>query len=355
MEYILGYGIDTDTLLAIGKGLMKAVLIFTMLVFIQVVVKRMQLMYRENRRQHFLDKWRPILTESVAVVPNSLPKLDQRFIFDFINEWNTLYEKLGGISHDNLIALAQKAEINHAAAKMLIAPNIKLQLIGIITLGNMRSHSAWPFLASMATNSDTTLSMAAYRALSQIDVDRAFVELLPQLISRTDWPTSMVAKILKNTKNPKLCELLEEASYKAKSNELSNIVRYINVLKCQNSAKIFRHILDKQVDDQIISLCLHELNDPTAIDIVHRYLDYPRWHVRVNVAHALGKIGGIEDIKHLEKLLGDKQWWVRYRAAEALINMPFLTRNQFIDIKNNLEDQNAQDIMDQVLAEKELM
>jgi HEAT repeat protein len=292
--------------------------------------------------------------ESVATTPEHLPILDQRFVLDFINEWNTLYEKLGGASHDNLIELAKKTKINQAAATMLTAPNIKSQLIGIITLGNMRSEGAWPFLVNMAKNSETTLSMAAYRALSQIDVNKALVDLLPQLISRTDWPPSMVAKILKDVKNPKVCRLLEDVSYKAKDNELPNIIRYINVLKCPNSTKLFRQILDRHVDDQMISLCLHELNDPSAIDLVYRYIDYPRWHVRVNVAHALGKIGGKEDVEHLIKLLSDRQWWVRYRAAEALVNLPFINSDEIRNIKNTLEDEKARQIMEQAMAEKEM-
>jgi len=354
MEYILGYGISTETLLELGKGLMKAVFIFTVLIFIQVVIKRASLVYRNYRRQRFINTWRPILMESVAVVPDKLPKLDKRFIYDFINEWNTLYDKIGGTSHDNLIELAKKTAIQRTAIKLLIAPNIKLQLIGVITLGNMRNEGAWPFLVSIAKNSETTLSMAAYRALSQINVDKALVELLPQLVSRIDWPASMVAKILKSTRNPKICELLQEASYKAKEEELPNIIRYVNVLKCSNASQLYRQVLDKQVDDQIISLCLRELTDPTAIDLVHRYLDYPRWHVRVAVAHALGSIGGPDDLEYLKKMLSDKQWWVRYRAAEAIVNLPFVTNEDVSKIRNDLQDERAQLIIDQVIAERDM-
>lgn len=44
----------------------------------------------------------------------------------------------------------------------------------------------------------------------------------------------------------------------------------------------------------------------------------PRWEMRAVVATALGAFGGQESESTLIKLLCDREWWVRYRAAESL-------------------------------------
>lgn len=44
----------------------------------------------------------------------------------------------------------------------------------------------------------------------------------------------------------------------------------------------------------------------------------PRWEMRAVVATALGAFDIVEDEPTLIKLLCDREWWVRYRAAEAL-------------------------------------
>ena len=44
----------------------------------------------------------------------------------------------------------------------------------------------------------------------------------------------------------------------------------------------------------------------------------PRWEMRAVVATALGAFGAAENRETLVKLLCDKEWWVRYRAAETL-------------------------------------
>jgi hypothetical protein len=47
-----------------------------------------------------------------------------------------------------------------------------------------------------------------------------------------------------------------------------------------------------------------------------------RWEMRAVVATALGAFGAQENEDTLVKLLCDREWWVRYRAAEALAKAP---------------------------------
>lgn len=46
--------------------------------------------------------------------------------------------------------------------------------------------------------------------------------------------------------------------------------------------------------------------------------DDPRWEMRAVIATALGAFGAAENRETLIKLLCDREWWVRYRAAESL-------------------------------------
>ncbi len=48
----------------------------------------------------------------------------------------------------------------------------------------------------------------------------------------------------------------------------------------------------------------------------------PRWEMRAVVATALGAFGAAENEETLIKLLCDREWWVRYRAAESLTQIP---------------------------------
>lgn len=348
------FNINSETLLNLSKGLVIIVVILSLLIFILITIKRILLIYRAYRKTRFLNLWRPLLAETVVSIPQHLPALEHKFVHDFITEWNTLYIKLSGNAHDNLVALAKRYNIKEVAIKMLVSPHISIQLLGIVTLGNMQVSTAWPYIKNIADNKAFLISIVAYRALFQIDSDRAIEEVLPDLLDRTECPPTLVARLIKDNHNPRLCEILENSIPNASTAKLANIVRFLGAQRCENAAKIYNELLKQPVDDHIISLCLVEINHPSSIDLVRQFVDYPRWHVRVHAAHALGKIGGKEDLVYLLELLHDKQWWVRYRAAEAIINLPFISAEELQIIKNRLDVPSALEILEQVIAEKEL-
>ena len=76
------------------------------------------------------------------------------------------------------------------------------------------------------------------------------------------------------------------------------------------------------------------------------------WHVRMHAATALGRFGGEPEIEILTLLLKDREWWVRYRSAQALASMPFLNIQNLEVIRDSINDKFAKDILNQVITEK---
>ena len=72
---------------------------------------------------------------------------------------------------------------------------------------------------------------------------------------------------------------------------------------------------------------------------------------RVVGAVVLGRLGEREHVGLLERLLEDREWWVRYRAAQALVALPFLGPNALRRIQRRQTDRYAVDILDQAFAE----
>jgi HEAT repeat protein len=60
---------------------------------------------------------------------------------------------------------------------------------------------------------------------------------------------------------------------------------------------------------------------PAGEKAVKRGLSSPSWEVRAAGAEAAGKIGLVTLGLHLRELLADPEWWVRFRAGEALAQM----------------------------------
>jgi HEAT repeat protein len=74
--------------------------------------------------------------------------------------------------------------------------------------------------------------------------------------------------------------------------------------------------------------------------------------VRVQAARALARIGERTDIDLLAPLLGDREWWVRYRAAQALASLAALYGQPLDVVGHTLSDRFARDMLAQVMAER---
>ena len=57
------------------------------------------------------------------------------------------------------------------------------------------------------------------------------------------------------------------------------------------------------------------------------------------------------EVAALEKLLADEEWWVRFRAAKALVGLPGLGARSLEQVRMRLIDRYARDILGQVIAE----
>lgn len=68
-----------------------------------------------------------------------------------------------------------------------------------------------------------------------------------------------------------------------------------------------------------------------------------RWEMRAVVATALGAYGATENVDVLIRLLCDREWWVRYRAAEALLKYP--RRDALLARLEETNDRFAQEMM----------
>jgi HEAT repeat protein len=66
----------------------------------------------------------------------------------------------------------------------------------------------------------------------------------------------------------------------------------------------------------------------------------------------MGRLGVPGDEQRLVELLTDRQWWVRYRAARALVSLGFVDGERMRAIQAAQSDAYARDIIEHVLAER---
>lgn len=314
---------------------------------------------RTKRQQQFLDIWRPILMQSLVAPSASIPQLRKPERVELLSLWNQVRASVRGKLQDNLNQIGLEMGIDLMAMQLLSKPVRTQQLLAIATLGHLRQKSAWQPLQKLALMSHPVISAAAARALVQIDDKAAIAWLATSICDRTDWSLIQVVQLLREVgSNTDMQPLLAEILNASPSRSL-RLFRVLELTHASQLVSIVPQLLaSSTANPESIAACLRVLGqfpNYSHLKLVRQYITHPSWIVRVQAANALGKIGVEEDEAQLIAMLADRQWWVRYRAAQALAKLPFISVARLQQIRERQSDRYARDILTQVIAEKQIL
>jgi HEAT repeat protein len=327
----------------------------TLLLVLQIMLLRALLILRQRRSARFLAVWRPLLMQSLEAVPAHLPAITPADAFTFLSVWNYLHDSLLATTKDHLNQLARALEMDKVAQQMLRQRSIRPRLMAIVTLGHLRETAVWEQLQTMAQSQHTVLALAAARAVVQINASEALPWLLPLMAERTDWSVTRVVTILKEAGAEVVSQPLATALLTIAPEHRPRLIRYLEVAHRDIVLPTVRQLLRTSPDEQVLQACLQFINAPEDVESVRTCLTHPQWVVRVQAAAALGRIGAEADQPRLVELLNDSQWWVRYRAAQSLVNWPFSALTQFQHLAVTHANPFAREILTQALAERRMM
>ncbi len=318
---------------------------------------RASLTLRNRRYAAFIKIWRPILAEAISdqgLTRDALPVLRHRDLEFFLHEWNITHDSIRGSAETRLNSLARELEIDQQVWKMLDRHSVRGKLVATATLGHLGENRAWDRISAMLESGNTLLSLLAASALVQIDADRALPIVIPHMADREDWPPARVATILRRAGPDAVSGPLAKAILEATPEKANRLLRYLDTCHLAVADELTHRLLKYSDDDYIITALLRTLDNPRELPIVRRLISHQRWHIRMLCAVALGRIGEAEDEAVLIELLSDQAWWVRYRAAQTLNHLPFMSIDRLRAIQERQSDRYARDILDQVIAEETL-
>lgn len=334
-------------LAAIAAGMLAGLLL------IVAAVLRLLLVRRERSAARSSARWHMLLLEAVDRPLRPMPRVGRREAVPVLILWNRLYESVRGPMQEKLRNVARRTELDVLVAGMLRRGDRTHRLIAVTTAGNLGIPGMWDQLLSTAQSSSPTLSASAARALVRVDRVRAVTVVAELLANRADWHPARVGPIFSEA-GPELALALAERLPSAHHADQVRLIRLFETAKCRDVLPAVRHQLDTAEDGDVIAACLRvlsEFRDPRDAWVVRRFLSHEASFVRVQAAAALGKLGVRSDEHRLINLLTDPEWWVRYRAAQALVSFPFLSADHLRSVCTGHHDRYARDALRQALAE----
>ena len=342
----------TDPYLTIALWTGIGAFALTFVLAVQIVVLRVFRRRAERHERKAVKIWQPILNAVTAEVPPAtLPSLNEREYIIFLRLWIHLRASFRGAAAVALNDLGYRVGGDAIAEKLLSQGTRSEQLLAMLVLGYLGDRKAWSALMLQVhlDELDSTSSWYAAWALVHIDAVSALPHLIATIIERDDWPLSQVVTLLQEVRE--ICApLLIDAMPPLGSAHLPRALRIAEALRVTLPLPLHEKLL-RDSSTEVIVAGLRFVDNLEFMEQIRMLATHADWRVRVHVAKAVGRIGVGADIDLLKRLLTDTQWWVRYRAAQALVSLPAFAGHEVSDLANEAKNHFASDMLRQVLAE----
>lgn len=347
---------DPIVRLALLAGQISAIV--TLMLLVYTFLLRTMLVSTRRRKRVFLQTWRPLIADATLPDYNlsqiQLPRLARRDVLFFLQEWNVVHDCVRGSARDSLNLLARRLNIDRVAWRLVRRRNRSKKLIGTVTLGHLRNADAWDEFVKQMQAPNTAVSMIAAAALIEINASKAMEHVTAVLVQRRDWPAARMATLMQYAGPDAVSAWIARAIQEAPVEKVPRLIPFLKASYRLIADRVIRRLLGTSDSEPVIAACLREVDSPYDLPLIRSYTQHTTWYVRMLAATALGRLGESEDIDALVRLLKDQEWWVRYRAAQALNILPFVGPNQLRRIQHDQDDRYARDIMRQAMTEKGL-
>ena len=353
MEWLFRSDFEPTAVVALWS--IAAVLVTTVVLFVYTMGLRLATLSAVRRRKRFLENWRHLFGGAILSAEfaskHDLPRVARVDRVDLLEEWNRTRSMVDGNAIGHLITLARRTGIPELAARLLNRRRLKSKILAVQTFGHLRDRQHRANIRQLLDHENTALSITAAVALVEIDPDFAVAHVVPMIEKRRDWPKNRVSILLRIAGSERISEPMYRAIRSADDRGKTYLLQFARLVEAE--------VLDELVDD-----LLRSSNHPgvlnAALKLVSGYRGVPRiaaltqhetWFVRMQAAKVLGRIGQQEHLSLLESLLDDREWWVRYRAAQSIASLPFMGPNHLRQLQRRQSDPYAADMLQQSFAE----
>lgn len=318
----------SDPFIRSAAGVAASAAVLTVALILQIVALRGMREFGERRRQRLLTLWRPLMYQAMSGESVRWPALRRRDAETLLWFWNQLHETVRGEAKPALSRAGAQLRLDQVALQRIASRRVSRRLLGIVTLGNLGDDQHWWTLIQLTDDPHPPVSLAAAQALIRIDGRRAVTQLMPLFARRIDWPVTRALALLEQVDPEVVTHAIARSLPRSDNAAALRLVEFAAAadplaLQAAMVARL-RHTHDPQLHASV----LRQINDPDYLDLVRHSCVHKVWFVRVQAANALARVGAAEDVDRLVAMLSDAEWWVRYRAAEALLKLPFLQRDE---------------------------
>lgn len=353
MEWLLRSNFDTLTTIALWS--IAAVLVTTVVLFVYTMGLRLATISERQRRRQFLNRWRDVFATSMLSLDSAkeqlLPRVRRSDRIDLLEEWNRTRSMVHGSAVQNLIVLARRTGIPDVALQLLHSRRMQSRMLAVQTIGHLQLKAHRDTVLALVDHDNTALSITAAGALVDIDPDVGISVIVPMINTRRDWPKTRVSVLLRHAGTARISEPMYRAIRSEDDAGKTYLLQFARLMEAEILDALVADLLGESRDPGVLNAALKLVSGFAGVPRIASLTQHDVWFVRMQAAKVLGRVGQEEHLSLLEALLDDREWWVRYRAAQAITSLPFLGPNQLRKLRLRQSDRFASDILQQTFAE----
>lgn len=351
MPLALGSGTAPESVLHAVLVAALAALAASFLLIAWIVVLRIVGAAARARAARVAARWRPRFAAAISgaaeQAAQTAPRLDSRPVLRLFVQLALVVQGPGAV---RLAAYGRACGLRQLAVRLLARRSTGDRLLAIESLGYLGDSAAADALRPLCGDEHPIVSLGAARALLRIDPANA-PHVVPFAIARADWPVARLLPMLQAAGKP-AADALAGALRDVATEFLPRELALARALPATLAAPFVRKFLASSDDPEIIIACLKLLHDPRDAELARRTSGHGDWAVRVAAIRALGRVASEKDLPRLTEALGDPVWWVRQRAAEAIVRLPFFSAEQLEHLRSIITDRFAADALTRAIAER---
>lgn len=329
----------------------------TVLVLAQVLALSAWAAGQRRRRDAFNALWRPQLALASLDdrgFPKAAPPRGPRRLW-WLMLWNRMQRQLRGDATRRLNRLARLMGFQRYAVQLLRRPGVRRRLVALETLRHLGDPQLWTQVAPLCRARNPFVALAAAQALVAMDAAGAVRLVLTVGVERADWSGYRLAGLCRSAGREAVTPALLHALETAPVHDRHRLVPLLEFAEPSRVAAWCRECVAADPDPRNREAALQvlgQLGDPRDHERLTRALTDPEPTVRLAALAALRRQARPDDADVLLGLLGDRSWWVRRQAADALANLPGLAEPAARALLPKVADAYGREALQRAIAER---
>jgi HEAT repeat protein len=320
-----------------------------------VLAMRLGAQRRTRRSAVLAAAWQPLMVRAALgeALPEPLPPLRRRERGEVMLMWIRMQDALRGSAHASLTQFGERIGLRGDALRWA-GPgrrDVAQRVLGLMAMGHLgRAEDAAPLRAALDAP-QPLVGLSGARALLQIDAPAFAPLVLDKFMQRQDWPTPQVGTLLREAGADAVAEPLVARLLAGTPAQQQRLLPLLRFAESPHGSSAVHRLVEQSSDPQVLSMALRQLHGPQSLLRARTLAEHPDALVRSAAAQAIGQIGVQEDRALLLRLMSDRDWWVRHRAAQAQLTLPGTDAGMIVALRRRLGDRFARDALDHVCAE----